>query len=240
MTTRPSSTPTYQGFWHLSSEAIDRADLIYVTWRRFILLMSHKIRWPGSRPSRPDYVWYGIVQTLIEAGADVHFAHMCFCWDTAYTMVLTTANTPLEADHHVWSWLDMLTDCGVLILRYIEREKRTIFSSSYYPRMPLGRCTMIPYRGNLSVPSWRYINDPAGPALALLKTFPALRANFEKMNLPPLNECQPQTWYDWSFPFCFDLYVLMSKQQWSVGRPRTVGTQWTSYGIETINVLPGG
>lgn len=197
-----------QRFLAISSEVIDRADLIRRAWKTFVLTMCRS----SSRPSTPDYIWYSIAQTLIEAGADVHLAYMWNSWDTAYTMVLTTAATPLEADHYVWSWLDILTDCGVLISRYIEREKSTVFSGlCFHPRQANRRFTMIPYRGSVSVPSWQYINDPADPAFALLKTFPALRTDFERMIHPPDEECPSQAWYEWSFPFCFDRYVFMSK-----------------------------
>lgn len=162
----------------------------------------------NSRDQDDINLWYNIARTLINAGADVHDGGDSFCRsDSPYLRILNSAYTPLQADHYLCYWLDILENSGVSIRPYIEREKKNAVLE--FVTYPGRRLTTITYRGNILVPSWQWVKDPTSPAFTLLDTFEFLRGYRQENRPAPKERCiiMQLPGPEWeSFPFYFRCY----------------------------------
>lgn len=119
--------------------------------------------------------WSGVLQLLIEQGADVHQPSNALCSDSsAYLDILLMADSPIDADECANAWLRILESCGVSIGPYIERETQLIHSHwDVCPRngcLRAKRLAMIQSERVL-IPSWRWDYSPTDEPSALLKRF---------------------------------------------------------------------
>lgn len=128
--------------------------------------------------------WLDIGRALVDAGADLHQqlyggSHVF----SAFVNITVHSDNPIDADNFVCAWLDRLVECGVPIRPYIERGKGNFLElSSESSRVQFchgKRPTLIPYRGIMSVPSWRWSDDPSGPACLVMDAFQCLRLGFK-------------------------------------------------------------
>lgn len=163
--------------------------------------------------------WANVAQTLIDAGANLHVTREYARWPSIYVCILNSACTPSEADYYLCHWLDILANVGVSIRPYIERERENVVLG--FGAWPGRRLTTTIYRGDIPIPSWQWVKDPAGPAFTLLDTFDFLRDDRRDRSLVKPEEylLAPDPYLTMlSFPFHFRSYYRISIDDRDAGR----------------------